>query len=45
MHVVETKRKELLEKWPEALVKQGKTGASDTAHLMGPPGALGVKAR
>jgi len=37
--------KKLLEKWSEALVKQGKTGASDTAHLMGPPGALGVKAR
>ena len=36
--------KKLLEKWSEALVKQGKTRASDTAHLMGQPGALRVKA-
>jgi hypothetical protein len=35
MHVVETKRKELLEKWSEALVNQGKTRASATAYLMG----------
>jgi hypothetical protein len=30
MRVVETKRRKLLEKWSEAVIKQGKTGPSDT---------------
>jgi len=30
MRVVENKRRKLLEKWSEAVIKQGKTGASET---------------
>jgi hypothetical protein len=29
MHVVENEHRKLLERWSEAVIKQGKTGASD----------------